>query len=223
MHDYDMFSEGDRVIVAVSGGVDSLTLACIMDMWQKKAPIAFDIFFVHIDHGFWKFKDGAENPADSIGRQLEHFDITVQIYQEWSTEEERNCFTCSRNRRSQLFDLARELDCTKIAFGHHKDDLIETFFINTLYSGNISTMRPKQNLFENRLSLVRPMAYLDKSQVVEISKIYGLNPVKNLCPYSNHSKREKVREMLETFYEGEPGAKESVFAALSNVRAEYLL
>ncbi len=224
MHDYSMFSDGDRVIVAVSGGVDSLTLACILQLWQQKAPIHFDLIFIHIDHGFWKDEAGVESPISSIGNQLDRFDITLQVYDEWESEEsKRSCFTCSRNRRSQLFDLAKKLDCTKIAFGHHKDDLIETFFINTMFSGNISTMRPKQNIFENRLSLVRPMAYLEKNQVIEISKIYGLTPVKNFCPYSHNSKREKVRDMLQTFYMEEPGTRESVFAALSNVRAEYLL
>jgi tRNA 2-thiocytidine biosynthesis protein TtcA len=138
-------------------------------------------------------------------------------------EQSRTCFLCARNRRSQLFDLAREQNFNKIAFGHHKDDLIETFFLNTIYSGNISTMVPRQDLFGGSLSLVRPMAYLEKHEVREIAAELGLVPVKNLCPLSEDTRREKVRTLLQGLYIDEPGAKDSVFAALANVRREYLL
>ncbi len=223
MHDYTMFSHGDRVIVAVSGGVDSLTLACILHLWTRKAPVSFELIFVHIDHGFWKALP-EEDPAVSTGQQLQRLGITLNIYPEWKmSEERRTCFSCSRNRRSQLFDLARSLDCNKIAFGHHKDDLVETFFLNTIYSGNISTMKPRQDLFGGTLSLVRPMSYLEKSEVMEIAGIFGLNAVKNLCPLAENSRREKVRALLQDLLDTEPGARDSVFAALSNIREEYLL
>lgn len=223
MHDYSMFAEGDRVMIAVSGGVDSLVLAGILSIWQRKAPIRFTLAAHHIDHGFWQDEDPDLNPEAALGQQLSGLGLPLHIVREKRITGERSCFLCARNRRSQLFDLARDLGCNKIAFGHHKDDLIETFFLNTIYSGNISTMVPRQDIFGGSLALVRPMAYLDKHEVRQIAGEMGLVPVKNLCPLSDDTRREKIRKMLEKLFADEPGAKESVFAALANVRREYLL
>jgi tRNA 2-thiocytidine biosynthesis protein TtcA len=224
MHDYKMFSAEDNVLVAVSGGIDSLVLACVMRLWQKKAPIRFNLIAYHIDHGFWRKDRGMAAPATAIEQQLLSFAMTLEIAGEREiSDEARTCFLCARNRRSQLFDLARDRGCNKIALGHHKDDLIETFFLNAIYSGNISTMIPRQDLFDGTLSIVRPMAYLEKSEVRQIAGELNLQPVKNLCPLSNDTRREKVRKFLQVLYEEEPGAKSSMFAALSNVRREYLL
>lgn len=223
MHDYSMLDDGDRVLVAVSGGVDSLVLVCLLYLWQKKAPVSFHLHPLHIDHGFWQ-DTGSASPQKSIGKQLQNNFIDLQIVEEWKDKnQERTCYLCSRNRRSQLFDFARDHDYNKIAFGHHKDDLIETFMINAIYSGNISTMLPKQNLFDDTLSLIRPMAYIDKDEVVELAHLFSLSPVENGCSLSVNTRRETVRKMLTQLYKAEPDAQNSLFAALSNVRADYLL
>ena len=224
MFDYSMFEDGDRVLVAVSGGVDSLVLVCLLHLWQKKAPVSFHLQPLHVDHGFWKDIEGGVSPEKSIGDQLQDYSIDLRIEEEWKDiDQERTCYLCSRNRRSQLFDFARKHDYNKIAFGHHKDDLIETFMINAIYSGNISTMLPKQNLFDDTLSLIRPMAYIDKDQVQNLAQLFSLNPVENGCSLSTNTRRETVRNMLTHLYLSEPGAQNSLFAALSNVRADYLL
>ena len=224
MHDYAMLAEGDRVMVAVSGGIDSLFLAWILKYWQAKAPIQYTLQAFTVDNEFWRLRSGSARPADQIGRQLAKIGLDCTVVKGWTlAEEHRTCFKCARNRRSQLFDIARNQGFSKIALGHHKDDLIETFFLNMLYSGNISTMVPKQELFDGRLALIRPMAYLEKTEVVEVAERIGLSAIDSLCPLAGNTRREKVRLILDTMYEVEPEAKASIFASLRNVRQGYLL
>ena len=224
MHDYSMLGDGDRVMIGVSGGVDSLALAWVLNMWQEKAPIRFELAVQIIDHGFWRSHEGAVGPEVAIGRQLERFSIEYTVDQAWElSEESRTCYQCARNRRSQLFALARDRGFNKIALGHHKDDLIETFFLNIFYSGNISTMLPRQVLFEGDLSIIRPFAYIEKKELVEMSKELELTPIRNFCPLADDTHREKVRVLLDSLYREEPGVKRSIFAALANVRQEYML
>ena len=224
MHDYRMLADGDRVLLALSGGVDSLALAWVLHSWQKKSPINYTLAAVTVDHEFWKLHSGAPGPEQTIGSQMKQIGVAHTVERAWDiADEDRTCYQCARNRRSQLFDLARQRGYNKIALGHHKDDLVETLFLNMLYSGNISTMVPRQDLFEGRLTLIRPMAYLEKEEVVAIAAGAGLTPVANLCPLADDTRRETVRGMLRTIYEQEPGAKQSIFSALSNVRKGYLL
>ncbi len=225
LHDYSMLDDADKVLVAVSGGVDSLVLAWLLQSWQKKAPIQYSVRAVHIDNGFWTPVCGEEKPAVSIGRELTRLGVKFSVEQARNSFEvrERTCFLCARSRRSQLFEYARNHGFNRIALGHHKDDLVETLFLNLLYSGNISTMVPRQELFGGKLSLIRPLAYIEKDDVWRIAERLALKPIENLCPLAGDTRREDVREILAGIYRQEPGAKNSIFAAMSNVREGYLL
>ncbi len=218
-----MLDNGSRVLMGISGGVDSLVLAWILKFWQKKAPIDYEIFGVHLDNGF------GTDEYKSVEQQLQLLDIpfltehTSYGIDAYNENPDNACFSCARQRRNHLFEMARQENYTAIALGHHKDDIIETFFLNMLYSGNISTMLPKQDLFNGTVSIIRPLSFLTKSQVFEVAKLANISPVKNPCPMAEKSKREKVRGLLENLYTNNPQFKNNIFSSLSNVRTEYLL
>jgi tRNA 2-thiocytidine biosynthesis protein TtcA len=225
MHEYDMLRQGDRVMVAVSGGVDSLVLAWLLDTWRAKAPIDYELLAVHLDMGF-----GSPDAVCPVTRQLERLMIPFLIERTdfgaraLAAENGKSaCFHCSRQRRNRLFDLAREREITKIAFGHHRDDILETFFLNLLYGGNISTMVPRQDLFAGRLSIIRPLAFVDKEEIRRVAAELCIEPVKNPCTVDGGSKRQEIRKLLHCLYRANPGAKANIFAALGNVRPGYLL
>ncbi|MCI5208638.1 MAG: tRNA 2-thiocytidine biosynthesis protein TtcA, partial [Candidatus Electrothrix sp. ATG2] len=160
MLDYTMLADGDRVLVAVSGGIDSLVLAWVLHNWRKKAPIDYQVQAVYVD------MRSPGNRAERVRERLAALGLSCQVLpgelpglpdgqkDEAKAENAGICFQCARNRRRLLFDYAREQGFETIALGHHRDDIVETFFINLTCSGNISTMRPKQVLFSGRLALI---------------------------------------------------------------------
>ena len=227
-----MLADGDRVLVAVSGGIDSLVLLAMLVHWRAKAPIDYQLHPVHVD-----MEPGANGPGPAacqvaavvrpLGLELcilaaQYRPTTAEIAAAEHSGQDL-CFHCARSRRTQLFAHARQENCNKLALGHHRDDIIETFLLNLTCAGNISTMIPLQSLFSGRLSLIRPLAYLDKAEVESLGREAGLTPVRSSCPLSERTRRRDIHHLAEQIYQQIPGAKEHIFAALGNVRFDYLL
>ena len=225
MHTYGMLADGDRVMVAVSGGIDSLVLVKTLQLWLGKAPINYRLTAVHLDMGF------GNNEAEQVSARLRQLGVEQLIEKTdfgrraLEAEDGRSgCFHCARRRRNRLFALAGEKGCNKIAMGHHQEDIIETFFLNLLFGGNLSTMVPRQDLFGGKLSLIRPLAYLSKAEIRSLGEEFSLEPIANPCPLSSESKRQQIRDLLEkSFYPLTPSTKATIFTALANVRPDYLL
>ncbi|RJR41605.1 MAG: tRNA 2-thiocytidine(32) synthetase TtcA [Desulfobacteraceae bacterium] len=218
-----MIHEGDHVLVAVSGGLDSLSLLWLLRERQKKIPIRFRMTAAHVDPGFGK--DSADRVEAFF---LEHgFDYRM-IRSDFGPRahgkdnRENPCFLCSRLRRKALFELARESGCNRIAYGHHKDDLIETFFLNVLYGASVSTMLPVQEFFQGRLFIIRPLYLADSDLIRRYAKFMGWSGIDLGCPSAGHTKREQIKEILDTLYRGNKKIKGNIFHALHNVRPDYL-
>jgi tRNA 2-thiocytidine biosynthesis protein TtcA len=221
----EMIDPGDRVLVAVSGGKDSLSLLHLLRGHRSRAPLDYTLIPVHVDLGSCRSKASLlrsyflEEGYD--GRVVET-DIGQEICGSRDLPESC-CFHCSRIRRRILFETARELGCRKVALGHHMDDLIETCLMNMFFAGNISTMLPKQTLFQGRLVLIRPLAYCREEWLADYAVEHQLPVVEELCVEGGEaSRRRRVKEMLAQLERENPGLKGVLFRSLSNVRMEYM-
>ena len=224
IRDYDMIEAGDRVAVAVSGGKDSMALLYLLKARLKWIPIGYELLAVHLDMGFEGTQPKRiEQACQEMGVPF-YFEQTDYGLRAHGPENKENpCFLCSWQRRKHLFQLSKTLKFTKIAFGHNKDDIIETLFLNMFFSGELSTMLPKQPLFKDRLTIIRPLALLDETLVKGFARRMGLPEITNPCPSAQHSSRREIKEFLSIFYARNRKVRGNIFHALSHCRPEYLL
>jgi tRNA 2-thiocytidine biosynthesis protein TtcA len=224
IHTMDMIRDGDHVMVAVSGGKDSLALLWLLKERIKRVPINYRITAVHVDPGF-----GA-NSADQMtsfflahGFEFRVIESDIGPKAHGPQNRENPCFLCSRLRRKLLFEMAEEFGCNRMAFGHHKDDLIETFFLNVFYGASISTMVPVQSFFGGKLTVIRPFYLVDEDLIRRYAQLMDWPEISLDCPTAGSSKREEIKNMLTHFYRSNRKIKGNIFHALQNVNAEYLL
>jgi len=224
IHRYDMISDGDRIAVGVSGGADSLTLLWFLAERLKRIPISYTLFPVYIDPGFdGGFGDALREYCSAQGASLhvEHTDHGLVAHS--SENRENPCFLCSRLRRKRLFEIARDLDCPSLALGHHKDDIIETLFLNMCYAGEISTMLPRQPMFSGRFTVIRPLAFCEEGDIRRFARMRGFPEYVNPCPSAATSRRREIRDLLKQLYQSNRKIKGNIFRSMSHVKLEYLL
>jgi tRNA 2-thiocytidine biosynthesis protein TtcA len=224
IHTMDMIRDGDHVMVAVSGGKDSLSLLWLLKERIKRVPIDYRLTAVHVDPGF-----GA-NSADQMTSFFSAHDFEFRVIESdigpkahGAQNHENPCFLCSRLRRKLLFQTAEEVGCNRMAFGHHKDDLIETFFLNVFYGASISTMVPVQDFFGGKLTVIRPFYLVDEALIRRYAQLMDWPEINLDCPTAGSSKRGEIKNMLTHFYKSNRKIKGNIFHALQNVNAEYLL
>ena len=219
--DYGMLVDGDRVAVAVSGGKDSLSLLRILRERQKFVPIKYEIVAVYVDLGF-----GGVNP-EKLARYLRKSGMELHIEKSdvlRSTDHRKiNCFWCSWNRRKALFEAADRLGCSKVAFGHHKDDIIQTILLNLFFHGEVSAMCPKQELFGGKLTLIRPLAYAQEKEIKSFAAAYGIPAQKCRCPHSGRTNRALMAKLISNVERVCPDVKTNIFRSVKRIKREYLL
>ena len=224
IHRYGLIQDGDRILVGVSGGKDSLTLLHLLHERRKRVQTHYELIPVHIDLGFDSkraniLKDFFE--AQGLPYHIEFTDIGKRA--NGPENRENPCFLCSWERRKLIFQLSHRLKCNKIALGHHKDDIIETLLLNIFYSGEISTMLPLQTLFKGKIILIRPLALIEEKKIERFAREMDLPFGPSGCPSSGKTKRKEVKELIETLGRKNRKVKGNIFRSLSNIKLDYLL
>jgi tRNA 2-thiocytidine biosynthesis protein TtcA len=219
-----MIREGDRILVGLSGGGDSLALLWMLADRQRRVRVRFDVAAAHIDLGFGdRAGPGLEKFCRRLGVPLRVEMTDFGLRGHSPSNRENPCFLCARLRRQRLFDIADELGCASLALGHTQDDIVETLFINMFYAGEISTMRPAQPMFDGRYTIIRPLAYAGEALIDRFVRGQGLPVVENSCPTARTSRRQTVKRMLAEMYRDNPNIRGNIFRALRHVKPEYLL
>lgn len=224
LHHYKMISDGEKIAVGLSGGKDSLTLMWILTERLTRIPISYELFAIYIDPGF---EGNFVKPLEDYCRKMNyslHVEKTDFGIKAHSSENRENpCFLCSMLRRKRMFEIADELGCSKLALGHHKDDIIETLFMNMCYAGEISTMVPVQPLFGGELTIIRPLSYVDEDTICRFARHKGFPDFTNPCPSAKNSSRHKIKNTLRSLYQSNKKIKGNIFKSLSRVKPDYLL
>jgi tRNA 2-thiocytidine biosynthesis protein TtcA len=222
--DYGMISAGDRVLVGVSGGMDSLSLLDLLNTPMVYVP-PFSLIAVNIDCGFdtgYEGYDTLEGYLREGGYDyvLEKTDIGPLSHSDYNRK--NPCFLCSRLRRKRIFEIAAAKGCNKVAFAHHRDDIIETLLINLFYGREISTMVPKQTIFGGELNIIRPLAYIREDLVKKYAKEREFPSIENGCPTSRVSRRRYVKDLLNELERENPQIRENIWKAMVHVKPDYL-
>ena len=214
INDFDMIRDGETILLAVSGGKDSLALALALSLRRKWLPIKYNLKAVMID---W-----IEHPVDSLyvprlEKYFSDLDIDFEIKHEsqfpTSFKDDFNCYLCSRNRRRILFEKAQKDGYKLIAMGHHLDDLVETSMMNLFFRAEFATMNPVQEFFDGKLYVIRPLIEIPERTLSRLSEIYDIPVIKPVCPYDQTNIRAKLKPVVEQLVRINKLTREHVFNA----------
>jgi tRNA(Ile)-lysidine synthase TilS/MesJ len=220
--DYGLIADGDHILIGLSGGKDSLALT---EFLGRRAQIYKPHFRVTALHVRVKERDYhtdlsyletfcAETNVPLIVRDVE--------IKGGESEDTNPCFLCSWYRRKALFNAAQELGCNKIAFGHHRDDVVQTLLMNLIYQGTFATMPPILQMEKMPLQIIRPLCLIDEADLVKYAEMRAYQKQTKLCPFEHVSSREKVKDLLAQIKKLNPEAVDSMYGALTNIKTDYL-
>ena len=220
INDYQLLEDGDKVLVGLSGGKDSLALLHMLGKSLAFPKLNIEVVAVHvamenIDYGV--DLDYLQSLCDQL-----KVPFVLKVCRFEPSETKDVCFLCSWYRRKAFFELAEELNCNKIALGHHKDDVLETLLMNMMFQGSISTIPPLLQMDKFPQTLIRPLCLMEEKDIIALAKVQEWPKAVKLCPYEKQSKRTEVRAILEQMKLVSPQAKNSLWRSMHNVQSQYL-
>lgn len=213
--EYDMIQEGDHIAVGISGGKDSLTLLYALHGLKRFYPKHFELSAVTVDLGFENFD---LSPVQELCRELDvpYRIVRSEIYDIlFNVRKEANpCSLCAKMRKGALNEAVKEMGCNKVAYAHHKDDVIETMLLSLIFEGRFYSFSPKTYLDRMDLTVIRPLMFIDEMNVIGFKNKYDLPVVKSKCPVDGYTKRQYAKELVKQLNTEHPGAKERMFHAI---------
>ncbi len=223
--DYNMIEDGDRIMVCLSGGKDSYAMLDVLMALQKKAPVRFELRAVHLD------QKQPDYPPDVLPKYLASTGVSFEILEQDTysvvkrvvPEGKTMCGLCSRLRRGALYRYAEDHGFTKIALGHHRDDIVETLFLNMFHGTKISAMPPKLLSDDGKHVVIRPLAYVPEDDLIDYANLRGFPIIPcNLCGSQENAQRKIIKSMLHAWEREHPGRIENIFRSITNVRPSQL-
>lgn len=214
---YNMINDNDKIAVGVSGGKDSLALLYAMAGLRRFYPKKFDLAAITVDLGFGiqdfteikKLCDNLEIPLHIVPTEINQIVFIER-------KESNPCSLCAKMRKGALNDKAKEIGCNKVAYAHHKDDIIETMMLSLIYEGRFHSFAPVTYLDRTDLYVIRPLMFVNESEIIGLKNKLNLPVAKNPCPVDGHTKREYVKRLLVQLNHDNPGVKERMFSAIIN-------
>jgi len=226
IHEFGLIEEGDRILVGISGGKDSFTLLYLLQRLRERAKVRFDLIACNLDQGHPGFPARQlEEYLRSQGCELRMLrEDTYSVVKRLTPEGGTSCAVCSRLRRGILYSAAAGMGCTKIALGHHRDDLIESLLLSMLFAGKMRSMPPKLRSDDGRNTVIRPLCFASEADVAEFARsaAFPIIPC-DLCGSQENLQRRRVKRLLSELEREHPGVRASLFASMGNVLPAHLL
>ncbi|HEY4784732.1 MAG TPA: ATP-binding protein [Bacteroidales bacterium] len=219
---YALINDGDTIMVGVSGGKDSLFLLESLADRIRHLPFEVSLKACHIhikEIGYKIDKEYLESLCARLSVPYYFEEISVNLS---ADTKKTPCFVCSWHRRKRIFELTKELNCNKLALGHHMDDALETLLMNMIYHGSISSMPASLKMFEGRMSLIRPLIELTNEEMMMVARVRQYPRLKGLCPYGDDTKRSEVRTLINNMSEMNKHTRKNLFRSMDRIFPEYL-
>ncbi len=222
IYDYNLIEPGDRILVGVSGGKDSLALLEVLALRARDPKQDYSVVAAHIAVENVAYEVDAEYIAafcEELGIPLVSRTICATVREESGKPA---CFVCSWNRRKMLFEIAKEQKCNKLALGHHRDDAIESLLMSMMFNGTIASMPPRLAMFDNTFTLIRPLIYITNDETKQYAAFRNFKQQKKACPYEQATNRHAIASIIDKMEALSPHVRGNLFAAMKNIQKEYL-
>lgn len=223
MKDYEMLQDGDRIMIGLSGGKDSLALVEVLAARQKIFKPKIEVVACHVSVENVPYQSDIEYLREFCESRGVKFVHKTTRFDEDTKDGRGPCFLCAWNRRKTLFKAAEEQGCTKLALGHHKDDILETLLMNQIFQGAYATMPPVLKMAKFDMTIIRPLALVREAEIEALASEHEYKKQIKNCPHEKVSNRPQVREILKRMEELNPNAASSLWGAMGNVQKEYLV